>query len=414
MATMAVGMTGPVIFTTREDIETPCGGSSIRVAGYTSYLEDLGVDYSFVAPVRPAYVPEDRFLAIERDKALYRLIYAYLAFSGLFFAGKRLQKIIDRHPLIQSMLRLTKNRIVWVHQTGLIPLYLAIAHNRRYIYDVHGILKIQREYFDHATLQQKTGLILNVWLEKKFFRHATFVNAASLKMKQFIADAFKIEGDSIIITPEGLLENNFTPPSPVELSALQANHRLTATDRVIFFAGDFKKIGGVHLLTDVFCKVAPSMDNLKLFLVGSGQMEGYVLDTIRRHNLESRLIHLRRVDYARLPQLQQLSTIIVCPDLYNRYNEMVAHIKVFDSLGAQKPVLASRFPVLLEEFPESKGCILYFEPSDPGDLERAIRQGLEQPHAIRPLSNEELRLLTYRQRVKGVINEYRRREIIHD
>lgn len=411
---MADVTTGPVIFTTRRDIETPCGGSSIRIAGYTSYLEDLGVDYSFVAPVRPAYVPQGRFLAIERDKTLYRRIYTYLAFNHLNVAARRLQQTIDRHPLIQSMLRLTENRIVWVHQTGLIPLYLAIAHNRRYIYDVHGILKIQREYFDHATLQQKAGLILNVWLEKQFFRHATYVNAASLKMKQFIADAFKIEGDSIIITPEGLLENNFTHLSPEELSALRARHGLADTDRVIFFAGDFKKIGGVHLLTDVFCRVAPSMDNLKLFLVGAGQMERYVLDTIRRHKLTSRLIHLRRVDYHQLPQLQQLGTIIVCPDLYNRYNEMVAHIKVFDSLAAQKPVLASRFPVLLEEFPESKGCILYFEPSNPVDLERAIRQGLGHPQTIRPLSHEELRLLTYRQRVKGVINEYRRRTIIHD
>ncbi len=407
-------MTGPVIFTTREDIETPRGGSSIRIAGYTTYLEELGVNYSFLAPIRPVYVPVRRFEAIKRDKQLCRFIYAFLSTRRLRFVQRALQKIIDRHPLIENVLRITEKRLVWAHQTGLIPLYLAIAHGRRYIYDVHGILKIQKEYFDHVSIVKKARLVLNVWLEKKYFCHASYVNAASIQMKQFIADTFKIAPESIIVTPEGLLQNHFSLPAPDELSAIRARHGLRTTDRVIFFAGNFKKFGGVHLLADVFCRIAPTTDNLKLFLVGSGQMEKNVLDLIRRHNLQSRLIHLPRVDYHDLPALQQLSTIIVCPDLYNRYNEMVAHIKVFDSLAAQKPVLASRFPVLLEEFPESKGCILYFEPSNPSDLERAIRQALEHPETIRPLKEDELKFLTYRQRVKGVMNEYRRRHIIHE
>lgn len=403
---MAAVADGPVIFTTRNDIEIPSGGSGIRIAGYTSHLEEFGVNYTFAAPVKPSYVPDERFEPIRPDKRLYRLIYTYLA-TGQF------RRTIDRHPLIRQLLNLSRQRIFWAHQTALIPLYLAIAHDRRFIYDVHGILKIQSEYFQHTSLLQKAGLLLNLWLERKFFRHASYVNAASLQMKQFIADAFKIDDTSIIVTPEGLLENNSQPLDPSRVMEARQRYGIEPSQRVVFFAGDFKKIGGVHLLTEVFCRVAPAMKELRLFLVGSGQMEASVYQMIRRHNLESRLIHLPRVDYHDLPKLQQLSDIIVCPDLYNRYNEMVAHIKVFDSLAARKPVLASRFPVLLEEFPESSGCILYFEPSNADDMEQTIRQALERPESIRPLTDKELERLTYRRRVKGVINEYRRRNIIH-
>ncbi len=413
MAELADELNALVIFTTRGDIETPCGGSSIRIAGYTSHLEEFGVPYIFVAPVRPPYVSEQRFEPFLPDKWLYRKIYAFLSTGKLRTLRKPLQASIDRHPLIARLLRLTENRLLWAHQTGLIPMYLAVAHGRRYIYDVHGILRLQGEYFHHTSLMRKAGLLANVWLEKKFFHYASYVNAASLQMKQYIEAAFTVPADSIIVTPEGLLENHPGHRDPSTQSSLRAHFGIQQNDRVIFFAGDFKKIGGVHLLTEVFCRLALSMENLKLFLVGSGQMEQKVLKTIRKHRLSSRVIHLPRADYRELPALQQLSDLIVCPDLYNRYNEMVAHIKVFDSLAAQKPVLASRFPVLLDEFPELKECIRYFEASNSDDLERAIRDTLERPEKVRPLTVDELRVLTYRQRVKGVINEYRRRKIIH-
>lgn len=387
-------------------------GFTIRVKGYTKYLKSFGVNYKFLAPARPDYVDKKDFVPFKLDNKILILIKIYNLIYFLPIIPKIIGNIVLKDKNIRNLVKISKDRYILSHQNSSTSLFLKLACNQKFIHDVHGIQRLQKEFFKDYNLKEKILFITDIWIERLVMKKADIVNVNSFKMKEYVKKGFK-RTNGVIVARDGLLRDNFDLlVSEKEISKLRDKYGLKKKDKILYFAGTFKKIGGVHHLVDVFCDLSKEFDNLKLLLIGKRQMEEYVSKKIKKFHLNKRFIHLRSVDYDEIFKFQQLSTLIICPDIVNKYNEITPHIKLFDALSSKKPVLSSRFEVLTEMFPESRNCILYFEPSNLEDMKKKIIEVFDSKIKFRPLTNKELSRLTYKRASEDVISQYKKIGIV--
>ncbi len=401
-----------IILTLRNDIRNIEGGSSIRIKGYTKYLKNFGIKYKFVAPLIPSYVDEKDFISMKISRSILFLVHIYNLIYFFPVISTFIKNIVLKNKNIKKLVEISKDRYIWSHQNSLISLFLKLTVKQEFIHDIHGIFILQKEYIRDYSLKQKILFLLNIRYEKLILKKADIVNVNSLRMKEYITKTFK-RTKGIVIAKDGILRSDFKKKiTQGEISNLRDKYGLGKKDRVLFFAGNFKRIGGIHHLVDVFCELSKEFTNLKLFLIGNGHMGKRIFTKIRKFKQEKNVIHLKHIEYSEIFKFQQLSTLIICPDIKNKYNELVPHIKLYDSLASKKPVLSSRFDVLIESFPESKKCIFYFEPSNLNDMKLKIIKVLNSLDEFKPLSNRELQKSTYRKRVEGVIEQYEQIGII--
>jgi hypothetical protein len=75
------------------------------------------------------------------------------------------------------------------------------------IYDIHGILLLQKEYLEGKNLIKKILFLKDLIIEKKIYRSKLFFNATSKEMKNYLIKKFNISPNRIFIAPDGKLIN---------------------------------------------------------------------------------------------------------------------------------------------------------------------------------------------------------------
>lgn len=398
-----------IIFNVRKDVHKQVSGSSIRIKGYTCYLKEFGVSYKFVAPARPDYVDPNDFVEFKYSRLLLLFIRIHNILNQIT-ATKPISLILKfflhKNSGLKKLAELSKGMFTLAHQNGSIPLFLKLTKNRKFIFDVHGILSLQKEYLEDNSLTNRLAFYISLAEEKYIYKYADVINATSKRMLDFIKDNFTTSA-KFAIAPDGLLRDSFDDPldqNKVTLLAQQLG--INQNDKVLFFAGSFKKFGGVHHLADAFCELASQINNLKLFLIGTGQMENYIVKQIKKHKLQERFIHIKQVNYSDLWYYQQLATLIICPDIENPYNELIPHVKIFDALASGKPVIATRFDILEDLFPPSTGLIRYSKSSNVADLKQTIADSINDLSWFRKADQELLSELTYKNLCKKLVEQY--------
>jgi hypothetical protein len=126
----------------------PESGSTIRIAGYTKELIRLKIDYRFAASVTPVYVPDENFLSVDLPHYFIKLLILHnLLFSHPYFhfLSWPFRLVIQCCSPINRLLNVTHDRLIWAHQENSMATFLHQVYKKRFIYDVHGILDIQRE-----------------------------------------------------------------------------------------------------------------------------------------------------------------------------------------------------------------------------------------------------------------------------
>lgn len=386
-----------LVFTSRADLNPAASGSTIRIKGYTRGLADHGADFVFAAPVRPSYVQPEKYAAVsfrKRTKLLVKL--TLIVWNWPLLGGMLRSRVLSDHG-IHRLAQLAQGRLIWAHQEGPIPMFLNRQFGIPYLYDVHGILRLHTESLAGMTWRARLIFFVDRWLETRAFRHAAYVNATSEKMRDFIAAELGVDTRRILVAGDGLLEERDQSCEEQRESTLRATLGLDDRDRIVLFAGTFKKIGGPHLLVDVFCRLARTDDRLKLLMIGSGQMEPAIYGRLRKAGLldRGRFIHVQSTDHSNLPFYQAIASVIVVPNMKNRFLEMIPNIKIFDTLASGRPAVISFFEVLTEIVPVDHPCVTWCKPSDPIDLERAIASTLDHPERFEPFDPALLRRFHY-------------------
>ncbi len=145
---------------------------------------------------------------------------------------------------------------------------------------------------------------------------------------------------------------------------------------VIGFVGSLKSWHGTDVLLDAFTLLHPRWPTARLLLVGDGPKGDALRATARSRGLDGAVVFTGAVDHARVPELLDAMDLTVAPYLPAE-DFYFSPLKVYESLAAGKPVVASRLGQITDLV--EAGYVEPAVPGDPASLAQAIEAVLADP-----------------------------------
>lgn len=389
----------------------PSSGTTIRIAGYTRSLEELGADYRFLSAVRPGYVPPEKHEPLTFSRKWIKVILVHnLLFSKPWLRplSAPLRFLLDNVAGIREISRKINDRLIWAHQENTLALYLNLRYSKSFIYDVHGFFSVQDEYRNSLNSWRKIWFDLYEKHEIIVLKNAAYINVVSEETKLFVHKCFDPPG-MILLAPDGI--PGALPTYKIK-RFLNRDFRLInnipENKKIILFAGSFKIMGGVTELVKAYLDDKKLQEIACLVLIGKGQEEEAVSKLLRTSNLSNQVILLDSMPHNELVQVMLSADVLVCPDKKgNLYNEMTPHIKLFDAIASEKNVVATDFMVNKRLFPEAEYNIFYFSGDGNYSLRKALHLALE--NAGRKINHRELEKHTYLNHTKNYLTNFQLR-----
>ena len=146
-------------------------------------------------------------------------------------------------------------------------------------------------------------------------------------------------------------------------NTIRKQYGLTEKDTVLFFMGWLYRFSG---LKEIASQLAQSENsNLKLLIVGEGDIYEDLKRTGEKYNLQDRLVLTGRKNYEEIPGLIAASDICVLPAYPDeKIMQDIVPIKMYEYMAMKKPVIATRLPGVIKEFGEDNGVIYADGPED--------------------------------------------------
>lgn len=386
---------------------TKNGGSMIRIAGYTEGIESNGVDYKFYSFVKPKYVPDSKYIKSSINSrwqkifVIYNILYSQVYLRPFLIPIKL---TLLKFSGIKEVIPFLKERMIWTHQEYTLALFLFFVYKTPFIYDIHGFFDIQQEYRKDLNIWKKFWFDIYTIQEKIVLKQAPYLNVVSSKMRDYVINRF-ITQSKIFIAPDGI-------PDELEVyNRTKANESFKVdnnicSQKVILYAGSFKKLGGVSELVRVFVENPEIYQKSVLVLVGEGQEENNINKMTETRNLKNQIFHIRSIPHEELISLMKMADVIVCPDLDNNiYNQITPHIKLYDAIASGKNVVATDFDVNKELFPENMYPIFYFSHCVNNDFKNTLLKSLEIKQ-VQEIDLSNLENYTYKARAHKYLNNY--------
>jgi glycosyltransferase involved in cell wall biosynthesis len=210
----------------------------------------------------------------------------------------------------------------------------------------------------HLLIPLKLLRPIGVWFEKRAIRRSDIVLTINERLRQVVAD-LGVPDYKAIVLPTGIDTRRFVPAPPD--ATLSAKLGLQDEDTILFFMGWLYEFSG---LTEVALQLTePGNENIKLIVVGEGDLYDELLSIQREYHLQDRLILLGKRPYEEIPGLISLADICLLPAYPGEtIMQDIVPLKLYEYMAMEKPVIATRFPGIMREFDEDHGIVYVDTP----------------------------------------------------
>ena len=352
--------------------QTPAwqAGSWLRLRGYTHGLNEIIPDYLYYGygiPNEwnsPMFVPCTIHRRWRKIMALHNVLYCGKYFRLLAIV---LKVLIERFSHIKEINQLGKNILFYSHQDSFLAMYLYLTRKIPFVYDIHGIFAVQKEYAINYNWWMKLWFQLYIRHEEIVLNKAPYLNVVSKEMEESIRSHYKVIGD-ILIAPDGIPAELQTYESiaPASLEKYKVNGQ-----KIILFAGSCKPMGGARQLVETFMQSTELHRKAKLLLITT---ETRYLDGIET---DAQVILIPPMPHVDLVSYMKAADVIVCPDNEdNEYNQICPHIKFYDALATGTPVVATDLSVNRNVVGDISYPICYFSRQG-NTLEQALLKAID-------------------------------------
>ena len=281
-----------------------------------------------------------------------------------------------------------------------------------YINDIHGIAPIEFKYKAYEGLKNKIIQWFKYYfakaLDKKVFKFGKGFIFVSEEMKKYFISEYKfLNNKELYIVKDGINKkiSSFKIDNELKEEILKDNN-ISKDEKVILFIGRFKNLGGVIDLIEAFNIVSKTISDCKLMLVGDGEDYNEAIKRVKKYNLENRISFIGPIPYYQLFTFHDLAHLLVCPDKNHPYSHMVPHIKYFDALVSNKPVINGKFRSL-DEINRNEQLSVNFEPSNIENLAEKIIYSLNNLDTLsQKYKNNRQKVynsFTYNNHIKDII-----------
>jgi glycosyltransferase involved in cell wall biosynthesis len=115
------------------------------------------------------------------------------------------------------------------------------------------------------------------------------------------------------------------------------------TSKSILFVGNLRKQKGIFELIDIFKEVSKNKNDMKLYILGSGEMRDLLIERIRSNNLTDKVILKGEVPFEKMPSYYRSATMLVHPS-----HEETFGMVILEAMASQVPVIATDLPAIRE------------------------------------------------------------------
>ena len=210
----------------------------------------------------------------------------------------------------------------------------------------------------HKLLPNKAVQKIAKRFEKKTLVGADEVLVINEGLKEYSMGMGAVE-EKIGVIPAGVDLDKYDPS--IEATDLNEEYGIKEEDTVLFFMGWIYDFSGMK---EVAQSLAVNEDeNLKVMIVGEGDLYEYLQDFRDENGLEDRLILTGKVPFEEIPRYLSVADICLLPAYKNDIMENIVPIKLYEYMAMGKPVIATKLPGIKKEFGEDSG-IVYIDGSE--------------------------------------------------
>jgi glycosyltransferase involved in cell wall biosynthesis len=212
----------------------------------------------------------------------------------------------------------------------------------------------------HLLTPHKLLRPLSLAIERMALKRADVVLVINERLKELVVRLGAKESRTIVLRA-GIDDKRFRPGPASD--SIKTRYSLSGEDTVLFFMGWLYRFSG---LKEVARQLADNPNpNLKLLIVGEGDLFNELEKMQQEHNLKNRLILAGKKDYREIPALIAAADICLLPAYPDeKIMQDIVPIKLYEYMAMQKPVIATRLPGVLKEFGEGNGIVYVNRPED--------------------------------------------------
>jgi len=212
----------------------------------------------------------------------------------------------------------------------------------------------------HTLIPAKPLRPLGKFVERQALKRADRVVANCRGLREYVIDIGAPDEKTKVVS-QGIDLDRFDPN--IGGNSVRDELGLNKEDLVVFFMGWLYRFSG---LREVALELGRTVNtNMKLLVVGKGDLHRELQEMSQRPDLQGRLLVLGERPYREMPSFIAASDICLLP-AYPKEKVMqhIVPIKLYEYLAMGKPAISTRLPGVMAEFGEGHGVIYVDRPED--------------------------------------------------
>ncbi len=143
--------------------------------------------------------------------------------------------------------------------------------------------------------------------------------------------------------------------------AIRKRYGINDKDIVLFFMGWLYNFSGIK---EVALELANCKNNIKLLVIGKGDLWVTLQDIKYKYALNGKLIIIDWVNYSDVPKYLAAADICILPAHKDNIMKNIVPIKMYEYMAAGKPIIATDIYGIRKEFGEDNGVTYINKPQD--------------------------------------------------
>lgn len=210
----------------------------------------------------------------------------------------------------------------------------------------------------HSLVPEKVFRELASFIETQNMKGADVVISINEGLREYTLQMGALKERTAVIRA-GVDVDRFTSEGR---EAIRQKYGINDDDTVIFFMGWLYDFSGLKEVALELARSSPS--NIKLLVVGKGDLWDALQEIRDKSDLDKRLIIIDWVPYEDVPRYLAAADICILPAYKNDVMRNIVPIKMYEYMAAGKPVISSSIYGITKEFGTGNGVSYVDRPED--------------------------------------------------
>jgi glycosyltransferase involved in cell wall biosynthesis len=227
----------------------------------------------------------------------------------------------------------------WINGSSIL-FRLAKLRQTHTILNIHGIPQLERR-----AEQWDESVPFSAWMSTLTYSNlADRIVVNSEFMRRNVVDWFKVNRDKVIVIPNGVDMNVFTKSN---------NGVLLDGDPCVLFVGHLAILKGVDVLIRATAKLKIKLPNIKLHLVGGGNIHAFSL-LARQYGVEKNVVFHGWVEQSKLSRYYKSANFCIFPSRHEGFG-----LVILEAMALGIPVIASDIPTFKEIIADGNDGVMF-------------------------------------------------------